>query len=165
MQIKFQMDFDPIKNFMCYVIDKIETTTLDKNDNPHLKNNLDEMFYIILDTTGILLMTKSLTENKYIIEVNNIRALECSLYIASQTHELDEELINSGDDSYKERYEKELEDTLYRLGMDTWKVDKEWTTDSQDNIVLDLKFDIHEPQLHYCMYKLNDYIENSLTWN
>ena len=161
MKINFVTDFDNVKPFLVSLYHTIENITLEKGDNENINNILSDIYYIVLDTTGIMLVTKSLSNDKYIVEANNIRALECGLYLASYTHELDDSLIESGDESYKEVYRQEISDTLEDLGLDHLYFDDDWYGNKNTMLV---DFSLDQTKIDYCMYKVKDYIDNKLEW-
>ena len=165
MRIKFRTNFNNIKPFMVGLMHRLENITLDRQDDPMFKNIISDLYYIVLDTTGIFLLTKEVKDDTFIVEANNVRALECSLYLASQTHELDETILEVGDDSYKERYLLSLTKVLKELGLDQWHMEDKWSVDKNGDMIVDLNFSMEQKHMDYCMFKLEDYVENSLNWD
>jgi len=164
MKIKFKPNFNKVKPFFGCLMHTFENVTLGKEKDPNFNSVLSDMYYIVLDTTGILLMSKSITEDKYIVEANNIRAIECSLYIASETHELDDILIESGYEEFKNKYHDELCDLLYDLGLDNLIVNEQWYQ-TDDCMCIELDFALKPEKMDLCMYRLKDFIENKLKWS
>lgn len=163
MRIEFRPNFNKVKPFFSCLMHTFENVTLGKQNNPQFNSVLSDMYYIVLDTTGILLMSKSMDTDRYIIEANNLRAIECSLYIASKTHELDEALIESGDESFKDNYREDLQDLLYDLGLDNLDIEEQWIV-NDDVVVVDLDFSLKPERADLCMTRLNEFVKNELKW-
>lgn len=163
MRIKFDPNFNKVKPFFSCLMHAFENVTLGKENDPIFNSVLSDMYYIVLDTTGILLMSKSVEKDKYIIEANNLRAFECSLYIASETHELDDMLVESDDERYKTIYHEAIMDLLYDLGLDNLVLEEEWYEDEY-GMVLELNFSLKQERADLCMTRLNEFVKNELNW-
>jgi hypothetical protein len=140
-----------------------ENVTLGKENDPIFNSVLSDMYYIVLDTTGILLTSKSVTKDKYIIEANNLRAIECSFYIASKTHELDDALIESGDEEYKNIYREAIVDLLYDVGLDNLDMDEQWYQDD-DGMHVYLEFSLKQERVDLCMTRIGEFVKKELKW-
>ena len=163
MKIEFKPNFDQVKPFFGCLMHTFENITLGRENNPQFTSVLSDMYYIVLDTTGILLMSKSVAKDKYIIEANNIRAIECSLYIASETHEIDDVLLESGNEDFKRRYREDLCDLLYDLGLDNLDMQERWYV-REDTVGVELIFSLKQERMDLCMCRINEFIKNELIW-
>lgn len=164
MRIKFETDFTNIKPFMISIMQKLENATLDKQKNSKLENNISTMSCIVFDTSGLFLITKNREDERYIMEVNNLRALECSLYLASETHELDEVIISSGDTKFKERYLTDIKEVLKELGLDHLKMTDTWIVNKKGDMNVKLEFEMDQKRIDLCMYKLDEFIRKEISW-
>lgn len=162
MKMVFKCESDNIKKFFDNVVDLMESISLQRDNQNDIKNVFSDFSVIVLDTTGLYLLLKNVSDDKMIIEANNIRALECSFYVASETQEVDE--ITVDPDKLLETYKKEVDGLLDTLGLKELYIGEDMVMDGE-NCTYTLKLAIDPINIDYCMMKLHEYIKYDLVWS
>lgn len=163
MKLVITPDFNKIAPFFYSISHIIENVTAGRETDPNFHDVIADLYYIVLDSTGILLMSRSATDEKLVIEANNLRLLENALYMASETHELDDLQLQSGNIEYRTTYRKELNDMLYDLGLESVSHTEMWYC-SGDVMKLDILFTLDHKKIDLCMHKIYNYIRNDIVW-
>lgn len=163
MNIFFDPDFTNILTFYNNISDLIQRICLGKADDVMLKSNISNICFIVLDTTGIVINVKNMDDKKIMLEASNIRNLDLLLYVASETHQLSNNIVASGNNEYRSIYEKEIEKKLNDLGLNDLYVEHDWVY--EDKTMIDyLSFKLNDYKIELCMNCIKDYIDNHLVW-
>lgn len=164
MKIFFDPDFTNIFTFYDTISDLIQRICLGKEDDPLLKSNITNICFIVLDTTGISINVKNMDNKKIMLEASNIRNLDLLLYIASETHQLSDNIVASGNIDYRKIYEQEIYKKLDELGLNDIYVEHNWVY--EDKMIIDyLSFELNDYKIEACMKYIKDYIDNHLVWS
>lgn len=164
MKIFFDPDFTNILTFYDNVSDLIQQICLGKEDDVMLASNISNICFIVLDTTGISINVKNMDDKKIILEASNIRNIDLLLYIASETHQLSNNIVASGNIDYRNIYEEEIDKKLNELGLNDLYVNHDWVY--EDEMMIDyLSFEMNDYKLELCMKRIKDYIGNHLVWS
>lgn len=164
MKIFFDPDFTNIASFFNSISDIIQRMCLGKENDVMLNNNISDICFIVLDTTGITICPKNIDDKKIILEASNIRNMDLLLYVASETHQLSNNIVASGNTEYRDIYIKEIDKKLNELGLGDLYVDHEWVY--EDKMMIDyISFNLNDYNIESCMKRITDYINNQLFWS
>ena len=159
MKLQFKPSYGNIRTFFHNVTDMIELVSVGRKDDPILEDIICDIAHIVFIHTGMSIVNKE-KDNKSIIEVNNFRALDVMLFIASESHELNDNQVLSGDTSYREIYQKEIRDRLEQMAIsDALSVVHSWLYEG-DTMYDYISFSIDSIILEKCMHEIHDYIKN-----
>ncbi len=164
MNIFFDPDFTNIATFYNNISDLIQRICLGKEDDAMLKSNISNICFIVLDTTGIVVNVKNMDDKKIMLEASNIRNIDLLLYVASEAHQLSNNIVASGNTEYRSIYEKEIDKKLYELGLNDLYVEHDWVYENE--MMVDyLSFELNDYKIELCMKRIKDYIDNHLVWS
>lgn len=159
MKLQFKPSYGSIKTFFHNVTDVIEAVSVGRKDDPTLADYIYDITHIVFAYTGISMINKENKDDKTIIEVNNLRALDAMLLIASESHELNDNQVLSGDTSYREIYQKEIRDRLDQMSLTEVSVVHSWYYE-EDTMYDYVSFTIDSLILEKCMREIHNYIKN-----
>lgn len=159
MKLQFKPSYGNIKTFFHNVTDIIEAVSVGRKGDPILEDCIFDITHIVFTYTGISMVNKENKDDKTIIEVNNFRALDVMLLIASESHELNDNQVLSGDTSYREIYQKEIRDRLDQMSLTDVSVVHSWYYE-EDTMYDYVSFTIDSLILEKCMHEIHDYIKN-----
>lgn len=164
MKVFFDPDFANIASFYDSISDIIQRMCLGKEDDVMLESNIADICFIVLDTTGIVISVKTMDDKKIILEASNIRNMDLILYVASETHQLSDKIVASGNTEYRDIYAKEINKKINELGLGELSVEHEWVY--EDEMMIDyISFELNDYNMELCMKRVNEYINNQLVWS
>lgn len=164
MKVFFDPDFTNISSFYDSISDIIQRMCLGKEDDAMLESNIADICFIVLDTTGIVISVKTMDDKKIILEASNIRNMDLILYVASETHQLSDNIVASGNTEYRDIYAKEIDIKIKELGLGDLSIEHEWVY--EDEMMIDyISFELNDYAMELCMKRINEYINNQLVWS
>lgn len=161
MNLIFKPSYGNLKTFFHNISDICESVSAGRIEDPMLVDDISEISYIIYKTTGINILIREVNGVKSILEANNLRALETMLFVASRTHELNDNQILSGNIDYREIYQSEIRNKLDEMGLTKVKVTHSWIC-GEDTIYDYVLFNIDSIVLEYCMNKIQKFINPNI---
>lgn len=159
MKLQFKPSYGNIKTFFHNVTDIIEGVSVGRKGDPILEDYIFDITHIVFTYTGMSMVNKENKDDRTIIELNNLRALDAMLFIASESHELNDNQVLSGDTSYREIYQKEIKDRLEQMSLTDVSVVHSWFYE-EDTMYDYVSFTIDSLILEKCMREIHNYIKN-----
>lgn len=159
MKLEFKPTYGNIRTFFHNVTDILEAVSVGRKDDPTLEDDIFGITHIVFTHTGISMVNKENKDDKSIIEANNFRALDAMLFIASESHELNDNQVLSGDTSYREIYQKEIRDRLDQMSLTDVSVVHSWFYEG-DTMYDYVSFTIDSIILEKCMHEIHNYVKN-----
>ena len=152
MKLEFKPSYGNIRTFF-------HNVSVGRKDDPALEDDIFRITHIVFTHTGISMVNKENKDDRSIIEANNFRALDAMLFIASESHELNDNQVLSGDTSYREIYQKEIRDRLNQMSLTDVSVVHSWFYEG-DTMYDYVSFTIDSIILEKCMHEIHNYVKN-----